>query len=340
MTVFVQIGDYNEITSKSSGNTNVNIQLSGSWFNSSNVRSAVQVSTGDDSTAWFSGPTFSATNLWIHYVAQYANFYTTLSAPDAVHSNVRIMAGGTQRFRLVPYSTTIIKLEKWTGVGWSVIGSFTDPYQNFEARHTYDIHATIGVSSTITVYLDNTVIIAATGIDTTFGGTVSAFDDVRFSTTGWPDQRSSSQFSEILCTDWNTIGSKVVVRVPDANGNYTQWANGDYTVVDEAYGGTDYATSATPDQRVDWSMGSFPATTGAEIIANVKFTTSINRDTVGPQNANYYIRRNSTDYDGADKSLNLLQTNTSESYTVDPATSDVWTIANLNAATFGVRSRT
>lgn len=339
MTVYVQIGDYNEVTSKSA-NSNVTMQLNSGYFNGSNVRSAINITTGDDSTAWFSGPTFSATNLWIHFVAQYADFFSYMTTPDAVHSNMRIMANGTQRFRLVHYSSTLIKLEKWTGVGWSVIGSFTDPYQNFQARHTYDIHATIGASATITVYLDNTVIIAATGIDTTFGGTVTAFDNVIFSQTGWADYRSNSIFSEILCTDWNTIGSKVVVRIPDANGNYAQWTNGDYTVVDEPIGGTDYATSATADQRVDWSMGSFPATTGAEIVANVKFTTSINRDTVGPQNANYYIRRNSTDYDGTDKSLDLIQTNVSESYTVDPATSDVWTITNINAATFGVRSRT
>ena len=85
MTVYVQIGDYNEITSKSSGNTNVQIQLNGGYFNSSNVRSGIAVTVGDDSTAWFSGPTFSATNLWIHFVAQYADFFSYMTTPDAVH---------------------------------------------------------------------------------------------------------------------------------------------------------------------------------------------------------------------------------------------------------------
>ena len=76
------------------------------------------------------------------------------------------------------------------------------------------------------------------------------------------------------------------------------------------------------------------------IIPVVKLIASLNRDLIGPQSANFYIRRAGVDYDNTDMSLQLVQQPESKTYTTDPATGDVWTATNLNAATYGIRSRT
>lgn len=347
MTVYVQIGEISEITNQSPNNGFISWSGNGAYFNSSNVRSSIYVFAGggaNDSTAWFSGPSFSATNLWIHANIFIDRYFYNIVNPSPTTSMLRIMANGVQRFRLVPYDHYTLKLEKWDGSNWVVLATYVHQVilgEITQSRRVFDIHATIGASASIVVYMDNTIIIAVDNVDTTFGGTVSAFDDVIFGTAAYSGFANGSvNFSEIIIADWNTVNSKLVVRYPDANGFYSEWENGDFTVVDEIYGGTDYATSLTANQRVDWSMTNFPAPSAVEIIPSVKVTASLNRDLIGPQAANFYIRRNGIDYDNTDMALNLLQRSESKTYTLDPSTNDVWTATNLNSSTFGIRSRT
>lgn len=352
MTVYYQMTELTDV------DTSVNLSHStdGNYYNGGNVRMGFNVGGGGtygndgagspDTYSYFKGPSFSATTLWLHvrmrcYGAVWWANINSLPTNLASQSMIKIMAGGTKRFRVIITGNYTIQLDRWNGSSWVTLSSYNTIYGYvgfYDSVHTFDIRMTIGVSTDMQVYLDNNVILAASGVDTTFGGTVTAFDDIYFSQPS--GNAVAATYSEIICADWNTVGSKVVVRVPDANGANAEWYNGAYTVVDEMLGGTDYATSATANQRVDWSLGTFPTAGANEIIPYAKLTAIVNRDLTGPQNMNFYVNRGSINYDAGDQTLPLIQSARSQLYLTDPATGDVWTTANLNASTFGIRSRT
>lgn len=339
MTIYVQMGEIADVVTQSG------VTGDAGFYNPSNSRSSIKVQHGsgsNDTNLYFHGSTFSSTNIWIHYIYGCSNSWGPETA-IATRSMVRIMAGGTQRLRVTPTDAAGVKLEMWTGAAWTILGSYTPGSTLFFNNiNTFDINATVAVDGQIRVYLNNTLIIGVDNVDTTFSGAVTAFDNVIW---GCPQgalgfQIGMAFYSELYVTDWNTIGSKLVVKGPDANGAHAEWANGNFTVVDEYQGGVDYATSGTADQRVDWSMASFPALATNEVIVSVQVTSMINRDLGGPQHANFYVSRGGTDYDDTDQSLSLTQTRMSTRFENDPATSTTWTVADLNSTTFGIRSRT
>lgn len=339
MTVYFQIAEVYDTTNRSiypyqdAGRPDV-------AFNSANVRSAITIAEGSDSTQYVGSPTpFSATDLWVHF-----NVYWYLdrspNASESTKSMFRLMAGGVQRIRVTPNNSDSMLLEAWNGSSWTLLTSYSQSNMNYNSgRHTFDVHATVAVNGTITVYRDNTIILNVTNYDTTFGGTVSAFDEVRW---GCPNVgfNSVTFYSEMIGADWNTIGSKLVSKGPDANGTYSDWTNDDFTVVDDIGLDGNYATSDAANQRVDWSMGSFPTPTANEQIVSVEINAMINRDNTGPQNANFFIRQGGTDYDANDKSVNDVQAPIKERYELNPATSTLWTDTALNSSTYGIRSRT
>lgn len=334
MTVYFQMNEINDVAFK----TVNNVIHKGSGYDTNNARGAIGVTESSDTTGYFDSPAFSATDFWIHMATHNPTFGVLGVTADK--SMLRIMSGGNPKFRITPVDSNGIQIDRWSGSAWVTLASGTlSGMFGANVRSVIDIHVEYGVAATITVYVNNTLIAVATNVDTTFSGTVTSYDLCRF---GCPNNSSTGVefgFSEIICADWNTIGSKLVTRIPDANGNYAEWTSGDYTIVDEVTGGIDYATSPIADQRVDWSMSSFPALTGNLVVASVQINATINRDTTGPQAANFYVRQGSTDYDDVDQALNVTQTSTRKQYPVDPSTGTTWSIANINSATYGIRSR-
>lgn len=337
MTVYFQMTELADCGSYSV--TGLQVRTTG--INTSNVRSGIEIDEGADASSFISSPTFSATDLWVHF-NHYVNVQN-VSTTTSTKSMVRFMSGGTQRIRVNPVDANTVQIESWNGAAWTLLasGTATSIFATSQ-RHITDIHATIGAAATISVYIDGTLIATAENVDTTFGGTVTAFDTVIWGCPNIAGSGTGLIYSEMIGANWNTIGSKLVTRIPDANGNYAEWTNGDFTVVDDipGNGGVDYATSGTADQRVDWSMSSFPELTGNLIVASTQINVMINRDTTGPQNANFFVRTGGTDYHSADQPLNITQSGLRQKYETDPSTSAAWDITNLNNTTFGIRSRT
>jgi len=337
MAVYFQMAELSDVPAYSV--LTVTSSTTAGTFNSSNARASVFVPEGTDSTSYIESPSFSATNLWVHFVAVDTTVFP-ISPEAADKSMMRIMAGGTQRLRVNIVDVNTANMSIWTGASWTVLDTYVSAGQFDGIRNTWDVHAPVGASETVSVYMNNNLILSATGVDTTFTGAVSAFDKVIWGCPNFSSASFGLYYSEMIGADWNTIGSKLVTRIPDANGNYSEWTNDDYTIVDEVAGGTDYASSGTADQRTDWSMSSFPALGTNEQIVSVQLNAMINRDTGGPQNANFYIRQGSTDYHDSNQSLSTSQSLMKKVYTTDPSTSTDWNVANLNSATYGIRSRT
>lgn len=337
MAVYFQMAELSDVPVYST--LTVASSTTAGTFNSSNARASIFVPEGTDLTSYIESPSFSATNLWVHFVQ--TDTTVNVISPEAIDKSLmRIMAGGTQRLRVNIVDVNTINLSRWTGAAWAVLDTYVSAGQFDSTRNTFDVHAPVGAAETISVYLNNTLVLSATEVDTTFSGTVSAFDKVIWGCPNFSSTSFGVFFSELIGADWNTIGSKLVTRIPDANGNYSEWTNDDYTVVDEVAGGIDYASSGVADQRTDWSMSAFPALGANEQIVSVQINAMINRDTGGPQNANFFIRQGSTDYHDTNQSLSTSQSLMKTVYTTDPSTSSNWTVTNLNSATYGIRSRT
>lgn len=336
MAVFFQIAELSDVPVKTLG---VGMSTGGGQFDPANCRACINVpliSLQGDSSTYFETPAFSATDFWLHFSAAPTTNVCTPRNYSTERSICKIYSGSTLLFRITCDYQTIF-LERWTGSAWDGLGTYSISYGNI--RLIYDLHLTIGASSTATLYINGTVAIVATGLDSTFGGTVSSFTKVVFHTPDLVFESGGFGYSEIAGTDWNTIGCKLVSRYPTANGYYAHWVNGNYTTVDEIGASGDYATSDAGGQRVDWQMTSFPATASNEQIANVQISALLNKDSTGPQGGNFYIRNNSIDYDSPDKTIPFVQGSVIHSYPLDPATLSVWTSTALNSSTYGIRSK-
>jgi hypothetical protein len=251
---------------------------------------------------------------------------------------VKWYSGGTQRLALYASSgdPIIIELRQWGGSSWTTLASTTIGIQATSTTAIWDVYIKLGNPGSFRLYTNNVPRAALAGIDLSF---VSAIDKIRFQCYGGTSNQDSN-FSEVIVADWNTLGSKLVTKTPDANGTYTEWTGAGYTLIDEVVAGTDFMTSPTADQRFSFSSADFPVLASGESIENVRLAYRANRDAAGPQNINGFARVSSTDYHASDQTLNVAPT---LSRYVDWATNPAggaWTVSALNAAEFGLRSRT
>jgi hypothetical protein len=303
-----------------------------STFNSSNGRASILPTNGAVDTNYLDCD-FSAASadFWLHDVIWTASLAATSG------EFVRVYSGGTQRIAVKVNSTSgDLVVQKWNGSAWVTLLTTATGVIVGNTRFVLDLHVVLGNPGKIALYINGAVVAADATLDVSFSG-VTGFDKVRLSNAR--TSSSNTYHSEVIVADWNTIGSKIVSKAPDANGNYTAWT-GVYTDIDDISGGSDVLASGSANQRESFSMADFPALSGSEVIAAVGMGISALRDAGGPQNVNMFTRIASTDYDGADRTLNAATTNRQVLWQVSPATSAAWTVAEINGAEFGVRSRT
>ena len=301
---------------------------SSSYHNTANSRAQLSFAQRT-STLWLETHPFSATEFWTHgyfYVEQYANedhFIIWYSGSTPCIGMDRV--GGT----------TTMRVRWWNGSSWVVLGTYTLVTTLF----LLDVYIKLGSPGEVRVYQNNLPVLGSLTLDTTFGGTVSAFTKVRFPAVS-QSVSNSNGFSEIIVADWNTIGSRLVTRGPNAAGTYNEWAGTGFGAVDEVVETNDLIASGTVDQRFSFNLADFPALASGESIQAVKVAAAAVRDATGPQNLNFFTRQGTTDHHAADKTVTTPLSGVSQLFDVNPATGAEWAITDLNAAEFGVRSRT
>lgn len=184
--------------------------------------------------------------------------------------------------------------------------------------------------------------------DTKNGGTKTVFDSFGF------HGGSFQHIDDIYCA--NGAGSapfngrlydlRCWPVPPNGNGNYSQLVGSDgnstdnYLHVDEAGASpssADYNGSATDGQKDTYAFPNLVPTSG--VIADVRHGFWGVKSDSGPKSLRSVARVNSTDYTGADKALALSQTSYSQRYQINPDTGNPWTVAEINAAEFGVEVR-
>lgn len=204
------------------------------------------------------------------------------------------------------------------------------------------IHDTTGV---VEVRLNSVVVLNLTGIDTRNGGT-GYVDTVLWGQAGLLGSDNAMLIDDFWVVD--TTGAvnngflgdcRAQTLLPSGVGNAATWTpsvGSNYANVDDASpnSDTDYNSSATAGQIDTFAYGDLTPTAGD--IKAVQHLLYARKDDAGARTVRPVTRIGATDYVGA--SVNVAD---SYAYAVDidevsPATAVAWTLAEVNAAEFGI----
>lgn len=310
-------------------------------YNASNARASIR-QRGVHPTNYAATPTFSANDFWVHFNAEISwNF-------DAINNTspyVLLVSGGTPYLGIGLNGSSQHTILVWNGSSWVATATGTAITWT-SGRNIFDFYVKVGTAGTGQVrlyrngapYCSNT-----TTVDTTFAGAVSNFAEMRLVGPSTGTNNTVLYYSEVIVADYNTIGSKLVTITPNAAGNYTGFTSGAYTDIDEAVLDASDASSGTVGQRISAGFTDLSALATGEAITSVKASAAMSKDAGGPQSANLFTRISTTDYDGTSVAAPASLTATpqvTQVWATNPATATAWTVSDINAAQFGVKSNT
>ena len=314
------------------------VSVDGAAYNASNVRRSLKM-TGNAAATYMETTTFSAPAIWTHFSLYWDDANNVTFAPTVVSW----YSGATPRIGIY-FQRNYIEIKSYDGSSWSSLGS-TAMFQPHNTLNLYDVYVKVGNVGVgeVRVYVNGTPAVWSNSVDTTFGGAVSNFTAVRFTSQADVAGNCNAFYSEVIVADWNTIGSRVQLIYPNGAGNYNDWTGAGYTAVDETSPGADFMTSGTANQRFSTAYTDIGALAAGEIVAAVKVTGAFTKDLSAPQSLNYFARIGTTDFDGSDQtapSATNALSSIGQIWQTSPATSAAWTVTEINGAEFGIRSRT
>jgi hypothetical protein len=305
---------------------------SGVLRRSANTRLAVILAGAAEDTNYIETDAISVTDFWTHAVLGIGGGAGTIG------NTIKWYAGGTQKlaFRWTTTSGTTLEVRKWNGSSWDSLATGTDAlYVPPLTAVPLTFYIKLGNPGEFRVWYNALPVISRNDLD--LSG-IGAIDKVRFQSFS---TAITANYSEVIVANFNLLGAKIVSRPPTGNGSYQEWTNGAFGIVDDTDAtGADVALSGTVGQRTTYTHAAFTALAGSEALAAVKVSAAAVREAAGPQNLNFMTRIGSTDYNGTDKALNTTLTRIGYMWETSPATAVAWTVAELNAAHMGVRSRT
>lgn len=334
MAIYFQGNEKEDFPSINAPNGWSYINDPGGW-NRSYVRSTNRLLYTD----WCETDTFSATDFYTHFFGGWG----LLTNASPTYPIMGFYSGSTCYLGLwFNNSNGNYDGKYWNGSSWVTIFSSNAVFYN--AAYNWDFYIKVGTSGTgeFKVYYNNQVIGSTNSLDTTFGGAVSSFTKVRMG-VGNNNGVGAFYFSEVIVADWPTLGARLPTISPNAAGTYTEFAGGSYTAIDDLGLLSDFLTSNTANERMSAGFTDLSALGTGESIVNVKVLATASRDTVGPQNANLFTRISATDYHGSDQAVQTTLAAVPrpvQNWATSPATSSLWTVTEINAAEFGMRSRT
>jgi len=211
------------------------------------------------------------------------------------------------------------------------------------------LHDTAG---SVKIWSDGNQVLNLTGIDTKNGGTKTVLDQFRFHNASAGGQRANPQIDDIYITNGagaapynGNLGDIVVDTLfPNGNGNYSDFLGSDadrvdnFLLVDENPhdGDTSYVESGVDTERDSYGFDDLAYATGAVfgVIA-----TAVVRNLGAADNLQVSTRIAAADYDGATQAAPAgFDASVEERWQQSPATAAAWTIAEVNAAEFGIEN--
>lgn len=217
----------------------------------------------------------------------------------------------------------------------------TNPYFYVEVKVT--LHDTTGA---VIVKINNTEVLNLSNVDTKNGGTASVLDTIR-----WMGNSSTGGIDDFyLCngagSDSNDfLGDIKVHRVrPNGNGTYTDLTGSDgnqvdnFALVDETVpSSSDYTGSGTNGHKDTYAFENLVPTTGT--VKGVQVRANAFKSDSGARSMRIVGRTNSSDFTGSDQSLGTSGVGYIANYGLNPITSSVWQIAEVNALELGMEVR-
>lgn len=266
-----------------------------------------------------------ATDIWFGFHSRMTTVTNNGSPPG---TRVR-SAGGVSLMGVRPISTSAMQAFVADTVSTvTQVGTFL-PVNSGLSR--YDIHFKLHASDgELAVYQNGNELFKFNGQTDYLG---LSFADILLG--GWRD--SNSEYSAMIVADEDTRPLLMHQVLPNANGGVQQWT-GDYTAIDEiGFNDADALVSGNVNQK---SLFGFPAQGAATAGRSVESVIlSLRGMGAGTQAIRGVARPLSTDFE------KLSETDVLPNYSglqyrfpVNPATGEPWTLAEINAAQFGVRS--
>lgn len=224
----------------------------------------------------------------------------------------------------------------------TVLGT-SAPVINLNVWHYIEFQATINnTTGTYEVRVDMTNVLSGTGADTQNSANASA-NIVKLTST-----QTGTHFADFYCNDAtgsapnNTFwgDTRIQPLLPSGAGATTQWtpsAGSNFQNVDDATpdGDTTYNSSSTLNQVDTYAYSNLTPTAGT--VFAVQVLTYARKDDAGTRSIAPVIRHSGTDHVGTTQSLSTSYQYHAEIHEENPGTAAAWTIAEVNAAEFGVK---
>lgn len=136
---------------------------------------------------------------------------------------------------------------------------------------------------------------------------------------------------------------RICTLLPTGNGNSSQFVGSDgnstnnFQLVDESQGNsdTDYVESSTVNDIDLYGFENLPAS--AATVKAIQTTTFARKTDAGTRTIAHMTRISSTNYQGADITLNAAYRNQETIQETSPATATAWTVSEVNGAEFGMK---
>jgi len=320
-------------TISSGGGKNSTNALTNSYSASGNAFMQVRKTLGSAYTTLVAGVAYKTTRLADDN--NWGRTHFSFAKDNAMQIGVTIDASGRVQVRRGNWKGTVIEQ-----TSADVIAINTWYYLEFKVY----IHDTAG---TYEVKLDGTTILSGTSVDTKG----AAASDANQLWLGEFANQSYGYWEDLyLCDTSGTFADdflgevRVEAILPDGAGNYSQWTPtsglSNYQCVDEVSpnGDTDYVLASDASKYDTYSFDDLETTLGE--VQGVMYSVYGKKVAGGVEQFKPVYRPVSTDYEGTTTAL-------ADSYAyyhflqnLNPQTSAQWTITNLNASEFGIKSET
>jgi hypothetical protein len=207
------------------------------------------------------------------------------------------------------------------------------------------VHNTAGA---VEIRVNGETVLSLTGVNTRYAASTNNYADALQLGYGTGANNTSDIDDFYLCDPSGTANNDFLgdVRIeclyPSGAGSNTNWTpstGANYAAVDEALANTtDYVTSAADDQVDTYAFGNLAETSGS--VKAVQLVAHAQKTDTGAKHLALVDRTNSTDHASADQPLSTSWKFTRQILETDAGNGGVaWTVANVNAAEFGVKSR-
>lgn len=203
----------------------------------------------------------------------------------------------------------------------------------------FNVEVDYQTSGSIKIYTNNKLAANWTGNPIVGGSSTLSKLNIRTSRTAssWGELRTTG----ILVADTSLVRTYIVSLTPSAAGSTSGWT-GAYTVVNETLGWdlTSNATTNTNDAISTWNVTDVSSIFNTSVVKSLTLYGWSMRGLSGPSKISPVIRTYSTNYVGSNYS-NPLPGNYNwwkETWTVNPNTSNAFTISELNALEIGVKA--